>query len=172
VRTRNEIVERAFTHLGHREERENDSLIIRAWLRRCGVTSPAPWCAAFASWCVEEYLPARVGPVSPQAVTEAGAWKLGRLFPETREPQPADIMYFRTNPKGWQAHCGVVVAVRDFEALCVEGNSRNRVRLVRRRRSDVMFGRTRPERWELSMEGDPMHWVDAPLVRVELEGTR
>jgi len=163
VRTRNEIVERAFTHLGHQEERENDSLLIRAWLRRCGVTAPAPWCAAFASWCIEDSATGR-------PVALAGAVALGRLFSVTLEPQPGDLMWFRTGD--WTGHVGIVVAVRDFEVLCIEGNSRNMVRLVRRRRSDVNFSRTRAERWENSLEGDPLHWRDAPLVVVEKEGTR
>jgi len=170
MRTRHDIVGRACIHVGHRETAENDSPLIRAWLRRCGVIAPAPWCAAFASWCIEEYLPERGGSVSPQPVAIAGALTLGRLFPETLDPQPGDLMFFATS--GVHGHCGIVVSVGDTEVLCVEGNSANSVRYVRRLRSEVRFSSTR-RRTDPALHtepGDP--WTDAPLVHVSYAGTR
>lgn len=149
MRHRAEIVQRALSHVGHRETAENDSPLIREWLERCGINEPAAWCAAFASWCLED-------------VALAGAVKLGRAYPETHTPKPGDLMWFPTNDKG-NGHVGIVVEVDEREALCVEGNSANRVRLVRRLRSEVRFSRTR---------GPDPAWAAAPLVRASFEGTR
>ena len=43
MRARAEIVARARFHVGHKESPlgSNDSVLIRAWLRRCGITAPA-----------------------------------------------------------------------------------------------------------------------------------
>jgi hypothetical protein len=156
MRTRHEIVGRAFTHQGHHETAENDSILIRAWLRLCGIKSPAPWCAAFASWCLGDR-------------AMAGALKLGRSFPTTLRPQPGDLMYFATG--GGAGHIGIVVAVSDTEVLCIEGNRNNAVRLVRRLRSEVLFARTRAE--DAGPETTLLEpWPEAPLARVEREGTR
>jgi hypothetical protein len=147
--TRREIVQRARVHVGHREVTPNRSHLIDGWVRRCGLDpekGPYPWCAAFASWCVD--------------VAQPGAIKLGKMFPPTREPDPGDLMWFATDDAG-AGHVGVVVEINDFEALCVEGNSENAVRLVRRVRAEVQFARTRSETW----------WT-APLVRVSKAGTR
>jgi hypothetical protein len=156
MRTRHDIVGRAFVHEGHRETAENDSILIRAWLRLCGITYPAPWCAAFASWCLGD-----------RAL--AGALKLGRSFPATLSPQPGDLMYFATG--GGAGHVGIVVAVAPSEVLCMEGNSANRVRLVRRLRSEVLFSRTRDE--DAGPETILLEpWPEAPLVRVSRADTR
>jgi hypothetical protein len=156
MRTRHDIVGRAFIHEGHKETAPNDSLLIRAWLRQCGIDYPAAWCAAFASWCLGDR-------------NMAGAVKLGKSFPATLAPEPGDLMWFPTG--GGKGHVGIVIAVDETEALCMEGNSANQVRLVRRLRSEVKFSRTRaeaagPETILLKP------WPAAPLVRVSLEGTR
>ena len=154
-RTRLQILERAMLHVGHLETSENDSILIRAWLRLCGVLVPAPWCAAFASWCL--------------GVAQAGAVALGRLFPSTNEPEPGDLMWFETG--SWQGHCGIVVLVESERVLCIEGNSANRVRYVWRRRDQVKFART----CDASYVGDiypPVSALDAPTVLVQMAGTR
>jgi hypothetical protein len=165
MRTRAQIVERARTHVGHREVGENDSVLIRAWLRRCGVVTPAPWCAAFASWCIEEYWD--VDESAPEFVKQAGALKLAALFPETRDPQPGDLMFFPTG--GGFGHCGIVVAALPDRVLCIEGNSDNRVRYVWRLRSEVRFASTRDEAWDGSTWTVPS---GVPLVHVQRKGTR
>lgn len=159
MRNRHDIVGRAFVHLGHRETAENDSVLIRAWLRRCGVFVPSAWCAAFASWCLEDDKPS------------AGALNLARNYLETREPQPGDLMFFATDDQG-HGHIGIVVGVAPAEALCIEGNSANMVRLVRRLRREVRFASTRPG--ELAGPETVLlePWPTAPLVRVSKEGTR
>jgi len=179
VRTRAQIVERARLHVGLRElpGQPNRHPLVDAWLRRCGVGVGLPWCAAFASWCVEE----REGTARPgvdgrpnQTVATAGALNLGRLFPATSAPQGGDLMFFPTDDKG-AGHVGIVVGVSPEEALCIEGNSANQVRIVRRLRSEVRFSSTRAETW--SGPGSNADWAEPwldrwPLVRVEKAGTR
>lgn len=172
MRTRAQILERARLHVGHRESAPNDSVLIRAWLRRCGITSPAAWCAAFASWCLE-HQDLLVGPGEDiRVVARAGALKLGLSFPETRDPQPGDLMFFATNDKG-NGHIGVVVDVLPTNVLCIEGNSANQVRYVIRKRSEVRFACTRPdEPWTGGVVAGLQLWDRAPLVAVSFEGTR
>lgn len=171
MKTRAQIVERAREHVGHRETAPNDSPLIREWLKRCGIGKPAAWCAAFASWCVFD----RPSPPNSGRIVEIvqpGALKLGGLFPETREPQPGDLMFFATDDEG-HGHVGVVVDVLPTLVLCIEGNSENRVRYVVRRRDEVRFACTRPaEHWEGGGVGTLKLWDTAPLVRVSKAGTR
>src|SRR5688572_14114768 len=100
MRTRTQIVERARIHVGHREVSPNRSPLIDAWLRRCGLGPGYPWCAAFASWCVEEGRFSRVDDDAVMPVACAGALRLGRMFPETLAPQPGDLMFLATDDKG------------------------------------------------------------------------
>lgn len=174
MRTRTEIVERARLHVGHRETATNDSPLIRAWLRRCGVTSPSAWCAAFASWCVDERRASGKGGQTVGAdvipVACAGALNLGRLFPSTRDPLPGDLMFFATDDQG-HGHVGVVVERLADRVLCIEGNSENRVRYVQRLVAETRFARTREEPAPPD-HGSPEAWRTAPLVHVSLGGTR
>lgn len=149
--------------LGHREVTPNRSPRIDEWIARCGLdpVNGYPWCAAFASWCVSE----RVSGLSTVQVKEPGALKLGGLFDRTVTPEPGDLMFFPVDTKG-AGHVGIVENVSNLEVLCIEGNSENSVRRVRRLRSEVWFSRTRDEVW--------LHepWPNAPLVRVQKAGTR
>lgn len=172
MRTREQIVERARLHVGHREVTANRSPLIDAWLRRCGVDVGLPWCAAFASWCVEDMqVMHKLDGAQDVAVAQAGAQKLGKMFAATASPQPGDLMWFPLDAGA--GHVGIVVAVRDGEVLCVEGNSANRVRFVRRTRADVRFSRTRFAAWPAGASGaSDAEWDAAPSVRVEQAGTR
>lgn len=155
--TRAQIVERARRHVGHREVTPNRSPLIDEWIALCGLNpadprGPYSWCAAFASWCIGEKQP--------------GALKLGRMFPETTSPIPGDLMFFPTDDRG-SGHVGIVVEppfdATDPEVLCVEGNSNDGVRYVRRLRAEVTFSRSRSYGpW----------FPEAPLVRVQRAGTR
>jgi hypothetical protein len=170
--SRAQIVERAKAHVGHHEVTPNSSPLIDEWLRWCGVQPGLAWCAAFASWCVVKRVVQTHEVAANRAPTLfvacAGAIKLGRMFPATRNPQPGDLMWFATDDKG-AGHVGVVVAgVGLDEVLCVEGNSADGVRYVRRLRSEVAFSSTRSEVLPLP-DGSA---VPAPLVRVSKAGTR
>jgi hypothetical protein len=159
--SRADIVERARTHVGHREVTPNRSTLIDHWLRRCGVARGLPWCAAFASWCIDTPKPT------------AGALALGRAHSETRNPMPGDLMWFATDDKG-AGHIGIVVAgVGLDEVLCIEGNSADGVRYVRRLRSEVKFSSTSAEVLPLpALTMSTPAEVAAPLVLVSREGTR
>jgi hypothetical protein len=153
--SREQIVARARQHVGHAEVSPNRSPLIDGWIAACGLDPDKgyPWCAAFASWCLGLERPI------------AGALSLGMQFPTTLYPLPGDLMFFATDNKG-AGHVGIVVDVRRPEVLCIEGNSANSVRFVRRMMPDVLFSRTR----------DPNElgpgWAGAPLVKVEKVGTR
>lgn len=171
---REAIAARARRHLGHREVTPNRSPLIDVWLRACGVPTGLPWCAAFASWCLEERSlqthEVAMNRAAVQPVACAGALKLGRMFPETRNPQLGDLMWFATDGKG-AGHIGIVVAAIGLdEVVCAEGNSDNRVRYVRRLRSEVRFSSTRAEC--VPLPAASADETRAPLVHVSYEGTR
>jgi hypothetical protein len=165
---REAIAARARQHLGHREVAPNRSPLIDGWLRRCGVPPGLPWCAAFASWCVAE-VPSELH-LPPRVCACAGALRLGRMFPETRNPQLGDLMWFATDGKG-AGHIGIVVAAIGLDdVVCIEGNSGDRIRYVRRLRSQVKFSSTRPEPCPLPAAS--AEEAAAPLLPVSYEGTR
>jgi hypothetical protein len=168
VITRATIVARSKQHLGHREVTSNRSPLIDEWIRRCGLAPEKAyaWCAAFASWCVDQYLERKLG--TARDVKQAGALNLGRMFPETRTPQPGDVCYFATDAKG-AGHVGIVEAGDELHVLVNEGNSDNKVQAVRRLRSEVKFGSTRVE--VLALPPIPAD-CKAPLKRVSYAGTR
>ena len=153
-----EIVARSRSRVGHSEVSPNRSPLIDGWLRACGVPYGLPWCAAFASWCLGLRQPC------------AGALRLGRSFPETRNPQLGDLCWFATDGRG-AGHIGIVVAAIGLdEVVCIEGNSGDRVRYVRRLRSQVRFSSTGTEPHPL-----PVASADearAPLLPVAYDGTR
>jgi hypothetical protein len=172
---REAIAARARQHVGHREVTPNRSPLIDGWLRACGLDPEKryAWCAAFASWCVDQHEGngrTDVDAVAPYGVRCAGALKLGRMFPETRNPQLGDLLWFATDGKG-AGHIGIVVAAIGLdEVVCVEGNSDNCIRYVRRLRSEVRFSSTRAECMPLpAASADEAR---APLVHVSYEGTR
>lgn len=133
---RRRIIERAQEYIGLEEEppgSNDDPLrLIHTWLNRCNAAPGDPWCAAFASHCLSAG--------TAQLVRQAGAQALGRLFPPTDEPRPADIFWF---PKGrGHGHVGLVLGVGPFEIMTLEGNCSNAVRCVRRDASGLRFSRT------------------------------
>jgi hypothetical protein len=126
---RQAIVARALSMLGTAEDPpgSNRGHRIDEWLQRCHTSTGQPWCAAFASWCLD-------------TVAIAGALALGSHFPPTVEPYPGDVMFFGTG--GGHGHCGIVVGLGPHEVMTIEGNCRDAVRCVRRARDLVRFGRT------------------------------
>jgi hypothetical protein len=151
------IVANACHFVGLVETGTNRGREIDTWLDRCDAPLGSAWCAAFASWCVS------VPGMKP--VKLAGAQALGNWFLPTRDPVPGDVMWFRTG--SWTGHCGIVVGADLEHVATVEGNQNNGVRLVRRLKSQVFFGRTLPE-YSASAPMPP----GLPLIQVSLEGTR
>jgi hypothetical protein len=104
---------------------------IAAWLKACGVGPDQAWCAAFASYCL------RAGGVNAKC---AGAVRLGRTWPSTREPLLGDLIWYPTDDQG-HGHIGLVEQVGGDFVVTIEGNQRNAVRRVRRHRAHCNFTR-------------------------------
>lgn len=152
---RRAIVARAQGAIGVTEDPpgSNRGHRIDEWLQRCGVSTGQPWCAAFASWCID-------------TVAIGGALALGTHFPERFAPLPGDVMFFPTG--GGKGHCGIVIGLGPHEIMTIEGNSGDRVRCVRRARDLVRFGST-----GVDVGGTcPQSVATAPFVATELAGTR
>jgi len=149
------IVHRAQGKLGITEDPpgSNRGPQIDQWLGRCGVSTGLPWCAAFASWCLD-------------FVSTAGALALGQHFPATLDPYPGDVMYFPTG--GGKGHCGLVLGVSPHEVMTIEGNCQDAVRVVRRARDLVRFGSIGND-----LQGKcPEAVASLPFLATRIEGTR
>ena len=126
---------------------------IDEWLQRCHVSTGLPWCAAFASWCLE-------------TVAIAGAQAIGRHFPAVDSPLPGDLMWFSTAAS--TGHCGIVLGLGPHEVMTVEGNCADAVRVVRRARDRVRFSSTGQD-----IQGTcPGALPVVPFFGTSLEGTR
>lgn len=123
----------AQSHIGLTEDppasNKDPGGFIRRWLARCGVKEPAPWCAAFASWCLGD------------GIWIAGAQALGKHYPSTLRPLCGDLMWYPTDAKKGLGHCGIVIGVSANEVMTIEGNCDNAVRCVRRPRAGLRFSR-------------------------------
>lgn len=152
---RRAAVARAQSAIGITEEPpgSNRGIRIDEWLGRCHASTGQPWCAAFASWCLD-------------TVAIAGAQALGGHFPAVDSPLPGDVMWFSTG--AGKGHCGLVVGLGPHEVLTIEGNSQDAVRCVRRARDLVRFSSTGPD-----ISGTcPASVATAPFVATAIEGTR
>lgn len=152
---RRAVVARAQSALGITEDPpgSNRGPRIDQWLQRCHVSTGQPWCAAFASWCLD-------------TVAIAGALALGERFHPTAFPYPGDVMFFSTG--GGKGHCGIVVGVGAHEVMTIEGNCGDAVRCVRRARDLVRLAST-----ESDVSGNcPASLATAPFLATTIEGTR
>lgn len=153
---RRQLVGRAQSALGTAEDPpgSNRGHRIDEWLQRCHTSTGQPWCAAFASWCID-------------TVAIAGALALGEHFRDTRDPYPGDVMFFATG--GGKGHCGIVVGLSAHEVMTIEGNCRDAVRLVRRARDLVRFASTGEDRDGKCPESVVL---PAQFMATEIAGTR
>ncbi len=154
---RRAIVARAQSAIGVTEEPpgSNRGPRIDEWLQRCHVSTGQPWCAAFASWCLD-------------TVAIAGALALGGHFDVGAGllPMPGDVMYFATG--AGKGHCGIVLGMSFHEVMTIEGNCADSVRVVRRARDLVRFGST-----GMDTQGTrPQPLASAPFMATSVEGTR
>ena len=126
---RRRVVARAQSLLGLAEDPpgSNRAPKIDELLQRCGVSTGLPWCAAFASWCLD-------------TVAIAGALALAAHFQAVGSPLPGDVMWFPTG--GGKGHCGIVVGLGLHEVMTIEGNCQDAVRCVRRASDLVRFAST------------------------------
>lgn len=157
---RQAIVARASACVGIVEVGVNRGREPDEWNERAGAELGSPYCASFASWCISV--------AGLREVKEAGAVALGRMFPPTDAPRPGDLGWFRTGP--WQGHIGPYIGGNAKFAALIEGNHRNGVRVVRRRRDQLSFARTVND-FAAGARDAPLP-PDLPLVLVTMEGTR
>jgi hypothetical protein len=152
---RQAIVARALSALGTHEDPpgSNRGHRIDEWLQRCHTSTGQPWCAAFASWCID-------------TVAIAGALALGDHFTRTTLPLPGDVMFFPTGQG--HGHCGIVIGLGAHEVMTIEGNCRDAVRCVRRARDLVRFASTGID----SGGTIPASIASFPFMATETAGTR
>lgn len=152
---RRAIVARAQGAIGVTEDPpgSNRGHRIDEWLQRAGVSTGEPWCAAFASWCID-------------TVAIGGALALGDHFPHAITPMPGDVMFFPTG--GGKGHCGIVIGLGPHEVMTIEGNSGDRVRCVRRARDLVRFASTGVD----TTGACPGSIATVPFLATELADTR
>lgn len=124
----------AYLFVGHAETGENTDQIgfIAGLLARCGIDSPAAWCAAFLSFVLG-------------AVPCASALVLTQRYKLTESPLPGDCFSYPTDAGG-HGHCGLVVGVSPAMVATIEGNSGNAVRFQQRWRTQpgIKFYRVFP----------------------------
>lgn len=124
----------AYLFVGHTETGDNVDGIgfIEGLLARCGINSPAAWCAAFLSFVLG------VPPL-------ASALLLTQRYKLTESPLPGDVFSYPTDAQG-HGHCGLVVGVSPAMVATIEGNSGNAVRFQQRWRTQpgIKFYRVFP----------------------------
>jgi len=88
---------------------------------------PAPWCAAFVSWCIAQAY-ARVYRSRPPFQLSTSAKKLFRAAcragARVETPEVGDLVcWHRGDPSSWKGHIGIVVAVTNRGSIYwVDGN--------------------------------------------------
>ena len=95
------------------------------------VPEPAPWCAAFVSWCFSQIpqgmpLSYTLGArdILRQMKNKGWTFEPGSGY----EPTPGDLVFWwRVRLSGWQGHVGFVHQVRDGILYTLEGNKSPRV---------------------------------------------
>lgn len=156
---------------------------IARFLRDCGISTPAPWCAAFVASCLlAAGVPRRELPAYPASTYSWAEWafRSKRLRRDFRgQVQRGDLFVWNSNlksgyvwPGGGQGHIGIVVGVsHDGRWLrTIEGNSnadgsRNGNALIRRgsrsgRPGEAALTPNTTENWR--PVGHAMHRIQLP----------
>lgn len=94
---------------------ENDGERIREYLACSNIKSPAPWCAAWVSWCH-----AQAGFAQPRTAWSPSLFPAGKTI---KEPLPGCVfgIYFPALKR--VAHCGIVIQLRGDNVYTTEGNT-------------------------------------------------
>lgn len=88
------------------------------------------WCAASASYALSAG--------SPKPIRHASVKNLSKILIPALHPQPGDLAY-SLRPDG-TGHCGILIGIDEIDAMINEGNSNNRMEVVRRLRANLQFG--------------------------------
>jgi len=109
----------AATQKGVKEVGNNWGPTVKLYLKAAGVFSPAPWCAAFVTWCLKAAGYTQKFPKYPAST----AWwvkfaKENKIF--VRNPRRGDL--FVWNIKG-AGHIGFVAEVNGQYVRTIEGNT-------------------------------------------------
>lgn len=110
----------AATQKGVKEVGNNWGPTVKLYLKAAGVFSPAPWCAAFVTWCLKTAGYTNKFPKYPASTL----WwvnfaKENKIF-KTSKPQRGDL--FVWNIKG-QGHIGFIAEVQGQYLRTIEGNT-------------------------------------------------
>lgn len=110
-------------HLGVTEHppRSNSGPEVTGWLRRCGVTMPAPWCMAFL-WCMfaDAGLELNYPNRASVGFFEEWARQHGLLV---AAPEAGDVVCYRFDADDWPDHVGIVEQVAYDHIIAIEGNT-------------------------------------------------
>ncbi|MDR1305279.1 MAG: hypothetical protein LBK76_08670 [Verrucomicrobiales bacterium] len=97
----------------------NDGPEVRAYLAACGITKPAPWCAALLHWGLSK--------IASKPVTGGGAWSPA-WFPRARRVAAGDVregdiggVYFASLRR--VGHVVACESVSRREVTTIEGNT-------------------------------------------------
>ena len=118
-----QVIKEAHRHIGVKELTRNSSPEIDGWLKRVGVGSGNPWCAAFA-WCVLDDAIKALGCTNHLPPT-ASVHKLFTMAHQHHawwtDPTPGVI--FGIDHGGGLGHCGIVLDVDGVKLATIEGNT-------------------------------------------------
>ncbi|MNY35159.1 hypothetical protein D3C86_1695460 [compost metagenome] len=94
---------------------KNDSERIREYLDYCHIKTPAPYCAAFLSFCFGQ-----AGYKQPRTAWSSALFPTARLV---KEPEPGMVYGIYFTNMGRIAHCGLIEFVRNELVYGIEGNT-------------------------------------------------
>jgi hypothetical protein len=109
--TRIRALEKAVTQIGVKEypAGSNWGLQVSAYLRAAGVTFPAPWCAAFVTWCFKR-VGYNTGVLYPASVESWVQWA-PRVGYAVHRPLRGDVVCYDWGTDNWYDHIGFVEKV-------------------------------------------------------------
>ncbi|WP_228098780.1 peptidoglycan-binding protein [Pedobacter sp. MC2016-24] len=112
---RTSVLQIATAELGVREVGNNGGPRVRTYLAYAGIKTPAPWCAAFLSYCF-----GRAGCTEPKTAWSPAMFPAVRL---TSDPKPADVfgIYFENLQR--IGHVGLVERLQGKFIFSIEGNT-------------------------------------------------
>jgi hypothetical protein len=105
----------AAAELGVREVGNNDGARVRAYLTYTGIKTPAPWCAAWISYCF-----GKAGFAEPRTAWSPAMFPVSRL---TLDPKPADVFGIYFDNLKRIAHVGLIERLQGKFIFSVEGNT-------------------------------------------------